>query len=122
MSHISTVKVEMKDRAAIIRAAQKLRLTFLSEGEHRLYNDQKATGLAFKLPEWRYPIVIDPETGVVKYDNYGESWGKQVELDKLVQRYGAEVAIMQAEAVGMETIETELENGDLRLELVDLHG
>jgi len=41
-------------------------------GTAQLYSGQ-AEGLLVRLPDWPYPIVIDPATGTIRYDNYGSS-------------------------------------------------
>jgi hypothetical protein len=117
VSHVNLVKVAMTDRAAIKAAAEKQNLKFLGEKTHELYNSQKATGLGFTLPGWSYPVVIDPATGIAAYDNYGEHWGKQIELDKLVQGYGVEVTRAEANRLGALCEERVLANGDIELEM-----
>lgn len=115
MSHVVSCNVEMKNKSLLTKAAEYLGLKCLGEGRHSLYSGQSATGLAFSLPGWSYPVVVNPETGEAKYDNYNESWGKQVELDKLVQRYSVEVALEQAALSGYSVDESVLENGDIHL-------
>lgn len=117
MSHVNLVKVAMTDKDAIKAAAAKLNLTFVGEKTHELYNGQKATGLGFKLAGWSFPVVIDPVTGVAAFDNYNEQWGKQIELDKLVQGYGLEVTRAEANRLGAMCEERVLENGDVELEM-----
>lgn len=117
MSHIVKCKVEMKNEGCLNKAISALGLQNLGNKVHDLWNGQKAQGIGVKLPEWSYPVVINPETGEAKYDNYRGSWGKQVELDKLVQEYSAQVAEEQALMSGY-TVEREYaENGDLELNM-----
>lgn len=118
MSHINSVKIQMKDREAVKAAAQHLNLEFVGEKVHTLFNGQTARGMGFKLPGWTYPVVVDLSTGEAHYDNYNESWGQQVELDRLVQRYSAEVARGQAEQMGFVYSEQTLDDGSLQVELV----
>lgn len=120
MSHIVKVAVKMTNKDAIIAAAEHLKLRFRGEQTHRVFG-QNVKGLGFDLPNWEHPIVINTETGEASYDNYNERWGKQLELDKLVQRYSAEVVRMDAEQRGFQYNEQELENGDLQVELVSLN-
>jgi len=117
VSHVNLVKVAMTNREAIMAAAEKLKLRFIGEKTHELYGNQKATGLGFTLPGWSHPVVIDPATGIAAYDNYGEHWGKQIELDKLVQGYGVEVTRAEANRLGAFCEERVLENGDVELEM-----
>lgn len=115
MSHVVTCKVEMKDEQCLVRAAELLGLEVLPRQEHKLFGGQRATGIGVKLPQWQYPVVVDTETGVAHYDNYNGAWGKQVELDKLVQEYTAQTVIKTAEMEGYLVDRQVAENGDLTL-------
>jgi hypothetical protein len=108
----------MRDEESLREAIEKLGLELVAGGvnkTHTLYNNQKAKGIAFKLPGWSYPVVVNPETGEAKYDNYKGSWGKQSELDKLVLRYSVCRIEKQAETEGYSVVEESLENGDVEL-------
>lgn len=119
MSHVVTCKVEMKNRDALNAAIDHLGLENLGQGNHRLYG-RSVDGVGLKLPDWNYPVVINPETGEAFYDNYGGSWGKQLELDKLVQRYSIEVAEAQAMESGYNVETVDQENGDVELIMTQL--
>ena len=75
----------------------------------------EATGHCVQLPRWRYPIVCDTDSGVVHYDNYEGNWGEQTELDKLVQRYVAEKAVVEARKQGHTVTEQALSDGSIKL-------
>lgn len=117
MSHINVVKVQMKNEDAVMAAAKHLGLTVLGRQKFNLY-EGAVEGLGLKLEGWRYPVVLDLETGEVKYDNYNGSWGDQIQLDRLVQRYGVECARLEAEMHGYQYQETLLPNGDVEVELL----
>jgi len=116
MSHIVKSKIEVSNKPCLLAAVEALGLENLGEGTHTLYGGQKAKGIAVKLPDWSYPAVINVENGEVKYDNYGGSWGKQIELDKLMQEYTLKVGEEQAEQAGMLASRNLLDNGDIELE------
>lgn len=122
MSHIVTSTVEMKNEKALNRAIEKrgktIQLQDLGNRVHELYGGQRAEGRGLKLHEWRHPIVVGKD-GKVSYDNYGGSWGKQEELDKLYQIYSAECIHLAAEEHGGFEIhsETALADGTLVLEV-----
>lgn len=121
MSHIVKCKVEMKNVDCLNRAIRHLGLENLgNRKQHQLFGGQKADGIAVKLPGWTYPVVINPESGEAVYDNYGGNWGKQEELDKLVQRYAIETTIDQAIAGGYTYEENRLPNGDVELLMTGL--
>ncbi len=120
MSHIIQCKVEMKEKDALKSALDHLGLEVIPGDSHKLYGGSHANGIAFKLPDWHHPVVVDLTTGVAQYDNYGGSWGKQVELDKLVQRYTIEVAQEESVAGGYVLTENVLENGDVEVELEEI--
>lgn len=129
MSHIVTVKMELKDEEAIKAAVDRMEgASYVngtyedSLGTHKMYYGQKAEGVAVNLPGWNHPVVINPTTGECKYDNYGGSWGDQAHLDQLVQLYGVEVAKTQALLHGHVANEEVLENGDIKLTVQDFSG
>src|SRR5665213_4504958 len=92
MSHIVSIKTKVTDPAALSAACRRLGLEQPVQGTAILFS-AKATGLIVKLPGWHYPAVADVATGDVKFDNYNEAWGKQSELDKLLQAYAVEKAL-----------------------------
>ncbi len=120
MSHVVKTKVEMRDAAVLRRTLQELKLPIVEGTKHRLFGDQTAEGLAFKLPGWNHPVVVNPETGIASYDNYNEAWGKQVELDKVAQAYTLNLAEEGATANGYYCNRIALENGDVELQMEKL--
>ncbi len=117
MSHIVTQKTDVRDLEAIKAACTRIGIDQPVSGSHKLFSSQQAAGLAIRLPKWNYPVVINPETGDLKYDNYGGHWGDQVELDKFVQAYTIEYTSAQARMNGYLVNEVPLENGDVRVQL-----
>src|SRR5262249_1948826 len=83
------------DPAAIAAACQRLELPQPVQGTAQLYSGE-ATGLLVQLPGWEYPAVIDPGSGVVRYDNYEGAWGEQAHLDRFLQAYAVEKAKLEA--------------------------
>ena len=71
MSHIVTIKTEVRDAVAVRAACHRLSLTEPTQGTTKLFSGE-VTGLAVELPDWRYPAVCDTETGQVHYDNYND--------------------------------------------------
>ena len=114
MSHIVSIKTEIRDAAAIAAACQRLRLDPPVFGEAKLFSSTK-TGWQVRLPDWRYPLVCDVATGQLDYDNYGERWGKQVELDRYLQAYAVEKAKLEARRKGMTCTEAQLTDGSIKL-------
>lgn len=108
MSHIVKIQAKMTDVRAVERACVQLRLTPPRQGKHKVYT-QDVEGLAINLPEWKYPIVVIPGTGELKYDNYNGSWGRKDHLDQFCQRYGVEAAKCLAEDRGLTYTETRVE-------------
>jgi hypothetical protein len=76
MSHIVTIKAQVKDPAAITAACQRLNLAAPVHGTARLFSGE-ASGLLVQLPGWHYPAVIDTASGAVKFDNYNGNWNGQ---------------------------------------------
>ena len=75
----------------------------------------EATGHCVRLPDWRYPVVCDVENGRVSYDNYGDRWGEQRQLDRLMQAYAAEKAKAEALRQGHTVTECSLTDGSIKL-------
>ena len=63
MSHIVTIRTQIRDPVALAAACARLGLAAPVQGEAELYS-AKATGWIVNLPGWNYPAVIDPLTGI----------------------------------------------------------
>jgi len=116
MSHIVSIKTQVKDLAAVRAACQRLKLAPPTQGTAELFSGQ-ATGLIVQLPDWNYPLVIDTQTGEVRYDNYEGAWGAQEKLDLFLQMYAAEKVKIEAHKKGYSVSEQTLQDGSIRLNL-----
>jgi len=116
MSHIVTIRTQVRDPAALRRACERLGLEGPVEGKVELYQG-KVEGHAVSLPGWRYPVVANVESGELRYDNYGGQWGKQEELDRLLQAYAVEKTILEARRAGRSVHEQALPDGSVKLTL-----
>ena len=114
MSHLVTIKTEVRDAAAVRAACQRLRLPAPTEGTHGLFSSQ-ASGLAVALPQWRYPVVCDVSTGQLHYDNFRGNWGEQKHLDAFLQAYAVEKAKLEARRQGHHVTEQQLTDGSIKL-------
>lgn len=114
MSHVVTIKTEIRDPAALAAACARLGLKSPLHGTAKLFTNE-ATGEIVQLPGWTYPVVVDIEKGVVNLDNYGGAWGEQKELDKLLQSYAAEKAKLEARKQGHSVTEQTLADGSIKL-------
>ena len=114
MSHIVTIKTEIRDPVALAAACRRLGLAEPVQGKAKLFTTE-AEGLIVNLPDWRYPVVVDTESRRVHYDNYGGQWGKQAELDRLLQAYAVEKAKLEARRAGHTVTEQPLTDGSIKL-------
>ncbi len=114
MSHIVTIKTRVKDATAVRSACQRLNLPQPVQGKHRLFRGE-VTGLAVQLPEWRYPVVAELDTGNLRFDSFGGRWGKSEHLDSFLQRYTIEKASIEARRKGHSITEKQLEDGSIKL-------
>ena len=114
MSHVVSVKSEVRDAAAVRAACQRLRLPQPVQGTHRLFTSS-ATGLAVQLPKWRYPAVCDLGTGQVLYDNFKGNWGDPRQMDAFLQAYAVERAKAEARRKGHQVTEAKLPDGSIKL-------
>lgn len=114
MSHIVQIQTQVRDPAAVGSACQRLQLPAPVEGEFQLYTS-KESGLGVQLRGWRYPVVCQPQTGQLKYDNFGGHWGAPEELSHFLQAYSVEKARIEARRRGHSVVEQPLADGSIKL-------
>lgn len=114
MSHIVTIKTEVRDPIAIAAACHRLGLTSPVHGTAKLFSGA-ATGILVHLPGWKYPVVCQTETGQVAFDNYEGRWGEQAQLDQFLQAYAVEKAKLEARKKGHAVTEQSLSDGSVKL-------
>jgi len=114
LSHIVTIKTEVRDPAAIKAACRHLHHPQPTYGETRLFSGSR-TGWRVQLPAWRYPIVCETETGTVHYDNFNRCWGNPERLDEFLQRYAVEKARIEAHKAGHTCTEQQFEDGSIKV-------
>lgn len=116
MSHIVTIRTQVRDPAALAAACRRLNLAEPVPGKAKLFASE-AEGLIVHLPDWRYPVVAQPHTGELKFDNYQGAWGEQRQLDQLLQAYAVEKARIEARKAGHSVLEQPLPDGSIRLQI-----
>ena len=114
MSHIVTIKVEVRDFDAIKSAASRLNLKEPVQGKAEIFSTE-VEGVLVELPDWIYPVVCILDTGEVKYDNFGGQWGDKKYLDQFVQTYCIEKATLEARRKGYSVTEQPLADGSVKL-------
>lgn len=114
MSHIVTIKTELRDAEAVRAACKRLNLSEPVQGTATLFEGE-ATGLLVKLPDWLYRAVVDTTSGQVKFDNYEGAWGDQKHLDAFLQAYAIEKAKLEARKKGHSVYEQPLPDGAIKL-------
>ena len=114
MSHIISIKTELRDPEAVASACRRLGLAEPADGTVKLF-ESEATGLLVKLSGWLYPVVVDVASGQVRYDNYGGAWGEQRQLDRFLQIYALEKATIEARKHGHSVVEQPLTDGSVKL-------
>jgi len=114
VSHLVTIRTEIRDETAVRAACRRLGLAVPVQGTTRLFSGEVA-GLAVQLPDWRYPVVADLPTGQLKFDHFGGRWGDQRHLDRFLQMYAVEKAKIEARKKGMAVTESQLADGSVKL-------
>jgi hypothetical protein len=114
MSHIVTIRTEVRDPIAVAAACRRLGLPEPVQATAKLFSGE-ATGLLVKLPGWLYAAVVDTATGQVRFDNYGGQWGPQEHLDRFLQAYALEKARLEARKRGHNVVEQALPDGSVKL-------
>jgi len=98
MSHTTTLETKIKDKGVLKRAVEIMKKELglevyieetnsvnLFQGKISVKN-----GIAVRLPNWKYPVLIDLDTGKIYYDNYGGRWGDEKYLNLLKQIYASQ--------------------------------
>lgn len=118
MSHVLTGKTKVHDAAVLIECLTKNPdVLWHKRGEFKLYGTT-VKGYGFQIKGWKYPIVVNFETGEIRYDNYGGSWGDQKQLDHLMQSYGVAVTRQEALHEGRHIMQQEvLADGSVKIVL-----
>jgi hypothetical protein len=114
MSHIVTIKTEVRDANAVRAACRRLSLADPVQGKTRLFSGE-VEGLAVNLPDWVYPVVCDLSSGQVLYDNFNGRWGDPKEMDRLLQGYAVEKAKIEARKKGHMVTEQTLSDGSIKV-------
>lgn len=114
MSHIVTIATEVRDETALQAACERLKLPSPVFAQAQLFSSE-ATGHCVRLPDWRYPVVCQLETGRIEYDNFEGRWGNPTELSRLIQRYSVEKAGIEARRQGHTLTEQQLADGSIKL-------
>jgi hypothetical protein len=67
VSHIVTIKTEVRGVAAVRDACKRLGLAEPVQGRAKLFSGE-ATGLIVRRSDWRYPVVADLRSGQLQFD------------------------------------------------------
>jgi hypothetical protein len=114
LSHVVTIRTEIRDLAAIQAACRRLNLDQPEQGTFNLFSGE-ATGAAVRLPDWTYPVVCDLAARQAQYDNFGGRWGDQKHLDAFLQAYAVEMAKIESHRQGHSVTEQPLSDGSIKL-------
>ncbi len=114
MSHIVSITTEVRDPDGVVAACRRLGLAPPVHATATLFSGE-ATGLLVRLPDWLYPVVIDPATAKIQYDNYNGHWGDSRQLDRFLQAYAVEKARLEARKRGHTVVEQSLPDGSIKL-------
>ncbi len=114
MSHIVSVKTQVRDPVSIRAACERLKLAEPHHGDAKLFSGTKI-GWIVQLKKWRYPVVCDCESGNVAFDNYEGHWGDRARLDEFLQAYAVEKAKLEARKAGHSATEHLLRDGSIKV-------
>ena len=114
MSHIVTIETRVRDVTAAVASCRRLELPEPAHGRFELFSSVQ-TGLGIELPEWRYPVVCDTDSGQLHYDNFNGRWGDRLHLDRFLQIYAVEKSKIEARRQGHSVTEQQLNNGSIKL-------
>ena len=114
MSHLVTIKSEVRDATAVRAACQRLGLAEPVQGTTKLFSGE-VTSLTVQLPEWQYPVVAELASGQLQFDNFNGRWGDPKHLDRFLQAYAVEKARLEARKKGCLCTEQTLADGSIKL-------
>ena len=114
MSHIVSIRTQIRDRQAVEAACRRLKWSEPVVGVHKLFT-KTVEGLGVQAPRWGFPIVCNLATGELSYDNYEGRWGDLVELDRFKQSYAVEKTKLEARKQGRYVSEQTLADGSVQL-------
>lgn len=114
MSHIVTIRTQVRDPLAIQSACSRMKLPAPVYGPAKLFVTEK-TGWVVKLTDWIYPIVCNTNTGEIETDSYESRWGDPQRLDEFLQAYAVEKAKIEACKAGHTASEHLLADGSIRV-------
>lgn len=114
MSHIATVKTEVKSLHALKAACRRLGLAEPQHGTHEVFA-ATLTGYAVNLPGWHYPVVFDLKSKQAHYDNYNGRWGDPKELERFKQAYAVCAAKQHIAKQGFNVQERKVKDGSIQL-------
>ena len=120
MSHVVVIQTEIRNVKAMGLACRRLELPLPVYGEAQLFSVRQ-TGWQVQLPDWRYPVVADVDSGQLAFDHYEGRWGDPRQLDRFLQAYATEVTKLEARKHGYSVTEQPLEDGSIKL-TVDVGG
>lgn len=120
MSHIVHIKTEVRDRASINAACARNHLPVPTQGTVPLFSEE-ATGIIVQLPDWKYPVVCNIESGQLSFDNYQGRWGDQKHLDRFLQSYAVEKTRRMSRQKGHSVLEQPQQDGSIIL-LIQVGG
>lgn len=118
MSHVVSIQTKVHDPTAVNAACSRLGLSMPTHGTAKLFSAE-GTGLIVQFPGWQYPIVLDTQTGTVRYDNFEGNWGDQEQLNKFLQAYAVEKAKLEARRKGLQVSEQALQDGSIKLQITE---
>lgn len=115
MSHVVTIKTEVRDAEAVKAACRRLDLKVPAvSGPVKLFS-AVVSGLAVQLPKWKYPLVCDVGSGQLHMDTFNGAWGDPSQLDRFMQAYAVEKARIEARKKGHTVVEQPLADGSVKL-------
>jgi hypothetical protein len=112
MSHIVTVRTQLRDSLVIQSACSRLNLPAPTFGTAKLFVTEK-TGWIVKLTGRKYPAVCNTTNGEIDRDSYEGRWGDPKRLHEFMQAYAVEKAKIEARKAGLSATEQLLGHGSI---------
>ena len=114
MSHIVTIKTEVRDPQAVAAACRRLGLPEPVTGTATLFSGE-ATGLLVQAARLALPRRARHGHRADPLRQLRRRWGKQEHLDRFLQLYAVEKARIEARKRGHNVVELALPDGSIKL-------
>jgi hypothetical protein len=117
-SSMFQIQTRIRDPVAMAAACRRLGLPEPVQGTAQ-FPSGEARGLLVHLTGWRFPLVIDTESGTVRFDVLQFERGEEAQLQRFLQAYAVERCRLESQKKGEHLSEQRLQDGSIKLQIIE---